>query len=406
MLGVTRLLCESERTEEGLGSATAHSDHRLLQFSREKRPVVVWNVTRRCTLRCLHCYSGSGDRDYPGELTTDEGFSVIDDLAGFGVPVIIFSGGDPLLREDIFELARYARTRGIRPVLSTNGVLIDRDVARAINGAGFAYAGVSLDGTEETNDRFRAVKGCFERALKGLRHLRDEGVRTGIRFTMSKMTIGELPAVFDLAEKECVPRLYISHLVYSGRGERIKGLDLDPHQRRRAVDYIFARTQGFHIRGIDKDVLTGNNDADGVYLYLGIKKTSPGRAESVYRLLKARGGNSSGTAIGCIDHLGNVHADQFFSGYSFGNVKKTPFSKIWTDTGDPVMKGLKEKTRMVKGRCAQCRYLEICCGNSRVRAEAHTGDLWAEDPSCYLTDEEIGLSKIKEGGGVEGVAAV
>ncbi|MBI5287138.1 MAG: radical SAM protein [Deltaproteobacteria bacterium] len=389
MLGVTKLLCETSEICEDMDSQ--NPSPRLLQFSRDKRPVVVWNITRRCNLRCIHCYSDSTDQDYPWELTTEEGIALINDLAAFKTPVIIFSGGDPLLREDIFYLASYSRNKGIRCALSVNGTLIDRNVAKRIKEAGFAYVGVSIDGVGEVNDSFRGVRGAYEKALQGMRFCREEDIRVGIRFTLSKKTIGQLPLIFDLAEKEDIPRLYVSHLVYSGRGERIKKDDLSHEETRMAVDYIFDRTLDFWRRDIHKDILTGNNDTDGVYLYLRVKRDNPQKAEKVYKLLKMRGGNSSGVAIGCVDSLGFVHADQFWFHYSFGNVKERPFSEIYQDISDPLMKGLKNKMKMVKGRCRLCEYLEICGGNYRVRAEVMTGDVWASDPACYLTDEEIGI---------------
>lgn len=391
MLGVTKLLCESSEIFKGIGSRDPSP--RLLQFSQDKRPVVVWNVTRRCNLRCIHCYSDSSDTRYPDELTTEEGIALVDDLSAFHVPVIIFSGGDPLLRDDIFLLARYAQDKGIRCALSVNGTLVDRRVVKEIRDVGLAYVGVSIDGIGEVNDNFRGVKGAFEKALQGIRLCREEGIRVGLRFTLSKPTISQLPLIFDLAEREDIPRVYISHLVYSGRGNRIKGNDLTHEETRHALDYIFDRTMDFFRRGIHKDILTGNNDTDGVYLYLKVKKEDPDRADAVYRLLKMRGGNSSGVAIGCIDSLGFVHADQFWFHYSFGNVKERPFPEIWMDTSDPLMRGLKNKVNMVKGRCRACQYLEICGGNYRVRAEVITGDVWASDPACYLTDEEIGVQE-------------
>ena len=393
MLGVTKLLCETDETQSGAG----HRGHgrmqapRLLQFSEDKRPIVVWNITKRCNLKCIHCYSDSQNRDYDGELTSTEAKLVIDDLAGFGVPVIIFSGGDPLLHNDIFKVARYAGSKGIRCALSTNGVLIDKKTAQAIKDADFAYVGVSIDGIGEYNDRFRGMIGAYNLALEGIRNCRDAGVRTGLRLTLSNRTLPQLPAIFDLAEREDIPRIYISHLVYSGRGNRMKKDDLTHEETRKALDFIFEKAVEFHRKGLKKDVLTGNNDTDGVYLYLKMRNESPEKAEKVYKLLNMRGGNSSGTAIGCIDNLGNVHADQFWSQYSFGNVKDRPFSEIWTDTKDPIMYGLKNKKKFVMGRCSQCTFLNICGGNYRVRAEAVYGNLWADDPACYLTDEEIGV---------------
>ncbi|MBI5048427.1 MAG: radical SAM protein [Deltaproteobacteria bacterium] len=393
MLGVTKLLCETITTERG-AACKGHGhgvSPRLLQFSEVKRPIVVWNITKRCNLRCIHCYSDSLNQDYQGELMTEEAKHVVDDLAGFGVPVIIFSGGDPLLRNDIFEIANYAGSKGIRCALSTNGVLIDKATAKAIKDANFAYVGVSIDGIGEFNDRFRGMIGAYNMALEGIRNSRDAGVRTGLRLTLNKRTLPQLSAIFDLAEVENIPRVYISHLVYSGRGNKIKKDDLSHEETRKALDFIFEKAIEFHKKGLDKDVLTGNNDADGVYLYLKVKREDDAKAEKIYKLLRMRGGNSSGTAIGCIDNIGNVHADQFWSHYSFGNVKEKPFSQIWTDTKDPVMCGLKNKKESVTGRCGHCSYLDICGGNYRVRAEAVYGNVWAEDPACYLTDDEIGI---------------
>ena len=394
MLGVTKLLCETTKTEEGVGHKRhGHgSSPRLLQFVQEKRPVVVWNITKRCNLKCIHCYSDSLDKHYQDELTTEEAKTVIGDLAGFGVPVIIFSGGDPLLRDDLFEIASYAVTKGIRCALSTNGVLINKDTARVIKGVGFAYVGVSIDGIGEFNDRFRGMIGAYNKALEGIRNCRDAGVRTGLRLTLNKRTLPQLSAIFDLAEKEHIPRIYISHLVYSGRGRKITKDDLSHEETRMALDFICDKAREFYDKGIEKDILTGNNDADGVYLYMKIKKENPDKAERIYKLLKMRGGNSSGVAIGCIDNLGNVHADQFWSHYSFGNVKQRPFSEIWVDKKDPIMRGLKNKKESVMDRCSQCAFLDICGGNYRVRAEAVYGNVWAEDPACYLTDEEIGAN--------------
>lgn len=397
MLGVTKLLCEADEivqslsSREGTNNGYAPKNPRLLQFAADKRPVVVWNITKRCNLLCSHCYSDSLNRNYNNELTTDEALQVIDDLSDFRVPVIIFSGGEPLLREDIFSLAGYAGEKGIRCVLSTNGVLIDKNTAKRVKDAGFSYAGISIDGIGEINDRLRGIKDSYNNALTGLRNLQDEDIYTGLRLTLRKKTLSQLVPVFELSENENVPRIYVSHLVYSGRGKNIKRDDLTHHESRMAVDFIINKAMDFHKRGIKKDVITGNNDADGVYLYLKAANGNPEMGEKIYELLKKRGGNSSGAAVSCIDHTGEVHADQFWSHYSFGNVLKRPFSDIWTDTNEPLMSRLKEKAKWIKGRCRTCRYLDICGGNYRVRAEFVHDDIWAEDPACYLTDSERGI---------------
>lgn len=380
MLSVSKLL-------EGLPEKNRAEDAR---YSRAQSPVVVWNVTRECLLSCVHCYNSSGNKSYPNELTANEAVKTLDGLADFNVPAIIFSGGDPLMRPDIFSLIGHAASKGIRPVLSTNGVSIDRDTARRIRDAGVAYAGVSLDGSEETNDSLRGMAGGFKRALQGIRHCLNAGLVTGIRFTMSRKNIQDLPFIFSLIESEGVQRGYFAHLVYSGRGGRFSREDLDHGQTRAALDLIFQRARDFTSRGLKKDIVTGSNDADGVYLYLRLREEDPALGEKARALLEARGGNSSGVSLANIDSLGEVHPDQFWTSHSFGNVKERPFKDIWTDVSDPLLGALRNRKGLVKGRCSRCAHFAICGGSYRARAEFATGDPWAEDPACYLTEEELG----------------
>ncbi|MBD3320150.1 MAG: SPASM domain-containing protein, partial [Chitinivibrionales bacterium] len=167
--------------------------------------------------------------------------------------------------------------------------------------------------------------------------------------------------------------------------------DVSHQETRDLVDYIIDRTDRLHKKGMPTEVLTVDNHCDGIYLYLRMVRENNPRADAVMELLKMNGGNSSGVGIGCVSWDGSVHADQFWRHYTFGNVLNRPFSEIWTDRSDPVMAGLKEKKKHVKGRCAKCKYLDVCGGNFRVRAEAVYGDIWAQEPACYLTDKEIGL---------------
>jgi 12,18-didecarboxysiroheme deacetylase len=361
----------------------------LLQFSRDKKPVVVWNMTRRCNLRCVHCYSSSQNIRYGNELTPAEAKAMIRDLATFGSPVILFSGGEPLMHRGLPELARYAVDQGMRAVISTNGTLITRQTAAVFKEIGLSYVGVSLDGMKVTHDHFRGVEGAFDTAMKGIRTCRDLGIKVGVRFTINRHNVEDVPAIFDLLEKENIPRCCFYHLVYSGRGSKLIGEDLSHDQTRALLDLIMDRTKDLFSRGLEKEILTVDNHADGPYLYLRLQKENPGRAAEVLELLKMNEGNSSGNGIACISWDGEVHADQFWRGISFGNVRKRPFSEIWMDTGNALMAKLKDKKPYVTGRCAQCRWLDICAGNFRARSEAVTGDIWAPDPACYLTDEEI-----------------
>jgi 12,18-didecarboxysiroheme deacetylase len=393
MIGISKLYCGTVEPSDPLryGRESGKLPSHLLQFSKDKKPVVVWNVGQRCNLRCIHCYSHSKDREYGGELSTEEGISLIDDLADFGAPVILFSGGEPLMRKDIFQLARHAAEKGMRAVISTNGTLITGEVAKILKSIGLSYVGVSLDGMMETNDRFRGVEGAFNAAITGIRNCEEAGVKVGLRFTLNKRNAHDVPGIFKLLEEENIPRVCFYHLVYAGRGSRLVKEDLSHEETRRVVDLIIDKTKELYNRGISKEVLTVDNHADGVYLYLRVLREDPRRAEDVLELLKMNEGNSSGNGIGCVSWDGSVHADQFWRHHSFGNVRERLFSEIWADTSNELMAKLKDKKPHVKGRCARCKWLDICGGNFRVRAEAVTGDLWSHDPACYLTDAEIGI---------------
>ncbi len=394
MIGISKLYCGTVEPSDALryGRQSGRLPSHLLQFSADKKPVVVWNMTRRCNLRCIHCYAHARAQADDDELTTAEGRALLDDLAAFGVPVVLFSGGEPLLRPDLPELASYAVTRGMRAVISTNGTRIDAATARTLKTIGLSYVGISLDGMEEVNDRFRAVPGAFRAALEGIRHCQEAGIKVGLRFTINRHNVGEIPAVFRLIEEMDIPRVCFYHLVYAGRGSALVDQDLSPEETRRTLDFILEETRRLHAAGKPKEVLTVDNHADGPYVYLRLRREDPARAAEVLELLRWNEGNNSGRGIGCVSWNGEVHADQFWRHLSFGNVRRRPFSAIWTDTSHPVLARLKEKKKYVTGRCARCRWLDVCGGNFRVRAEAVTGDLWAPDPACYLTDEEIALT--------------
>jgi 12,18-didecarboxysiroheme deacetylase len=395
MIGISKLYCGTVESSDALryGRLSKDLPSHLLQFSADKKPVVVWNVTRACNLKCIHCYAHAVSRSRETELTTEQAKTMIDDLAQFGVPVLLFSGGEPLVRPDLVELARYAVAKGMRAVISTNGTLITREKAKELKSVGLSYVGVSLDGMEAINDQFRGKKGAFREAMQGIRNCQDAGLKVGLRFTINRMNMDEVSRIFDLLEASNIPRVCFYHLVYAGRGSDLIDQDLGHEETRKVVDLIMDRTKDLHDRGMAKEVLTVDNHADGPYVYLRMLRQRDPRAEEVLSLLKMNEGNNSGRGIGCISWDGSVYADQFWRHCSFGNILERPFSKIWTDLSNPLMAKLKDKKRYVKGRCASCQWLDICGGNFRVRAEAATGDLWAPDPACYLSDEEIGIEK-------------
>jgi Fe-coproporphyrin III synthase len=382
MISITKLLCD-------LPSYGDELRYRKGMNSLSRRPIVVWNCTRKCNLACMHCYSNSANQDYQGELTTEEARKMILDLEEFGVPVLLFSGGEPLLRKDLFELNDFAHLHRLRTVISTNGTLITPELARKIKDSDIDYIGVSLDGINERNDKFRGKKGAFKLALAGIRNLVKVQQKVGLRFTITRHNYPDIKDIFRLVEEEAINRVCFYHLVYSGRGAQMTEDDLPRQQMRECIDSICSWAISLNQRGLKKEVLTVDNHADAIYLYLQAKSKDPEKAKDILELLKYNKGNASGIAIANVDNQGDVHADQFWQAHTFGNVRQRKFGQIWMDTTDPVMAGLKNRTKLIKGRCGRCNFLELCNANFRARAEAVYQDMWQEDPACYLTDEEI-----------------
>jgi heme d1 biosynthesis radical SAM protein NirJ len=372
-----------------LAQAETSGAYPAARVGKPSGPVVIWNLIRRCNLTCKHCYSISADHEYEGELSTPEVFGVMDDLKQFKVPVLILSGGEPLLRPDLFDIARRGREMKFYLGLSTNGTLIDEPMADRIAAAGFDYVGISLDGIGATHDKFRRLVGAYQRSLNGVRLLRARGVKVGLRYTMTDMNAHDLPALLQLMREEQVDKFYFSHLNYAGRGNIHRKRDAHFDATRQAMDLLFDTAWQAARAGRTEDYVTGNNDADGPYLLHWVQQRFPRWAEAIRADLVAWGGNASGVNVANIDNTGDVHPDTMWWHHRLGNVRERPFSEIWQDVSDPLMRGLKMHPRPVSGRCAQCVHLPICNGNTRVRAQQVTGDAWAEDPGCYLDDAEV-----------------
>ncbi|MGR8929209.1 MAG: heme d1 biosynthesis radical SAM protein NirJ [Gammaproteobacteria bacterium] len=352
-------------------------------------PVVIWNLIRRCNLTCKHCYTTSADIDFPGELSTPEIFTVMDDLRAFKVPVLILSGGEPLLHPDIFAISRRARSMGFYVALSSNGTLINEINIEQIATIGYQYIGVSLDGMRQAHDNFRQKQGSFEASLAGIRLCREHGIKAGIRFTLTQDNAHDFEALLQLMDDEDIDKFYLSHLNYGGRGNKNRKDDAEFQLTRRVMDALFEQCLSWEQQGLHREVVTGNNDADAVYFLHWVRRRFPERAEHIEAKLRQWGGNASGVNVANIDNLGNVHPDTFWWHYNLGNVRQRLFSEIWQDVSDPLMAGLKAFPRPLKGRCGTCHYQSICNGNTRVRAQQLSGDFWGEDPGCYLLEQEI-----------------
>ena len=352
-------------------------------------PVVVWNATKTCNLECIHCYADAETRRFRGELTTAEAETMIRDLAGIRVPALLISGGEPLVRPDVLDLAELAMSLGVRVTFSTNGTLIDAKKAQRIAKIGVAYVGISIDGAEERHDLFRGRTGAFKDAVRGIRNCREAGIRVGVRFTVTKQNMSEIDSVFELVEREGIGRLCLYHLVYSGRGSYLAGIDLEVDEKRTLMEKLILRVEGWNAAGRPIEVMTVDNHADAPFIYQWLLERDPQRAADALSLIRSNGGNRSGIAIGCIDSFGMVHPDQFTSNHTIGSIRERPFSEIWQDPRVELLAGLRNRKALLEGRCASCRWLPCCNGNFRARAEAATGNYWESDPGCYLLDHEI-----------------
>jgi Fe-coproporphyrin III synthase len=386
MLSVSNLLCEENSGQENLRYGHARESQ---NGDGTPRPVVVWAITKACNLRCVHCYACATPDAPLDELTREQGFALLDDLAKFKVPAVLFSGGEPLVRADCLDFIAYARNIGLRCTLSTNGVLIDDACAEKLAETGLQYVGISLDGTEVRHDILRGAKGSFRRSMSAIDRCKRLGMKVGVRFTVHALNTDELDCIFDLCDLHHVDRLCIYHLAYAGRGNGMQKVDLTAIQTRGLMDRIFDRVRNNHLAGRKLEVLTVGNHADGAYLLMELQKTDPFRAEAARERLLGTGGNRSGCNIASIDSIGNVHYDQFSWHYTCGNVRKSPFSENWKNASDPRLAILRDRRAHLPERCRQCRFLDTCNGNLRTRAEMATANWMGQDPGCYLQDSEI-----------------
>lgn len=390
MISITKLLCDSIN----FGDSLRYIEGAALEkcgVSPGRGPVVAWNCTKTCNLKCKHCYASSDSKKYDGELTLSESKKFIDDLKKFNVPALLFSGGEPLMRENILDLLSYANERKIRSTISTNGTLLDKYTCMTLKKINLGYVGVSLDGIGSNHDNFRGVKGSFDSSLKGIRNCIEVGQKVGLRFTINKNNYKDLDGIFKLIKEEKIPRVCFYHLVYSGRGNKMIEEDISKEETRKVLDLIINKAIEF---GPNVEILTVDNHADAVYTYLSSIKQYKDKAENMLRLLKTNGGNRSGMAFANVDFYGDVHPDQFTWQYTLGNVKEESFGSIWSNSNNEILNGLRNRKALLKGRCSNCQWLSVCNGNFRTRAEAIHNDFWAEDPACYLTDDEILLQPL------------
>jgi radical SAM protein with 4Fe4S-binding SPASM domain len=379
MINISKLYC-------GLSS---QSDHLRYARTNDHTPIVVYNCTARCNLKCIHCYSASNQGSGTNELTTAEAVAMLRSIVDYKCPVVLFSGGEPLLREDLFHLLRAAVKLGLRTVISTNGTLIDAVVAKRLARLRISYVGISLDGPQNVHDIFRAKQGSFAAALAGIANCSKAGVKTGLRFTITRQNHKYVSSIFDIARQTGVRRICFYHLVRAGRGTELANQTLTRQQTRGVLDIIIAKTDEFVKAGLLDEMLTVGNHADGPYLLLKMLAQKNPLYNSAREFLLANGGNRSGQNIASIGWDGSVYADQFWRNYSLGNIKQKSFAEIWDNDNEPVLKMLRNKNEFADPRCKRCSWFAVCKGNFRFLGSNPSIETWLLEPPCYLTDEEI-----------------
>ena len=379
MINISKLYC-------GLAG---QSDYLRYKPNNAFGPVVVYNSTLLCNLKCLHCYSSSDSNLHNNQLNTDQAKRLLSQLAEANCPVILFSGGEPLMRDDLFELLNEAKSIPIRTVISTNGTLIDSHTADKLAEAGVSYVGISLDGQEDFHDKFRVSKGCFKAAINGIQNCKNAGIKTGLRFTITNENYKQVPAIFDIAAANSVRRICFYHLIRTGRAKKLQNFNPTPLQTRQTIDTIIEKTRDFVKKSLIDEVLTVGNHADGPYLLTRMLKEKYKNYEKARQLLLINGVNKIGEKIASISSNGSVHPDQFWHNYSLGNIKEKSFAQIWQNPKDPVLAALRNKTEFADKRCLTCKWFDLCKGNYRFLTPKPATEKWLNEPTCYLSDHEI-----------------
>jgi len=389
MIRFTRLLHGKGTVSQAIKhrhSAPTDAPTEVLAFTETRRPVIFWNITNKCNLSCHHCYINAGpDAMRENELTTEESKAFIDDVAEMGVPLLLFTGGEPLIRPDFWELASHAKGKGLRTVISTNGTLITKDVAKRLQDIGIQYVGVSLDGADPaTHDAIRNQKGAYEGAIQALKNCVEIGLKSGIRVTAHKSNFKEIPEMLEMALDLGVPRFCLYWLVPSGRG--IEGYlenQLNKDEIEETLDYLYTKARDLDPEVIE--ILTVDAPQDGIYLLNRMKEENHPEYENAYKLLSMTGDScSAGDRVANVDPVGNVYPCQFSQrpDYCVGNIRETTFGEMWNDPENDILNKFRAKKDNLNGICKACSNMDLCGGGCRIRGLNQHGEIWAEDSFC------------------------
>jgi len=360
--------------------------------------LVVWDITKACNLKCKHCYSSSGRRS-SDELDTEDVKRIIDEMDRLGVVAIAFSGGEPLMRPDFYDIAAYASRKNIYTALATNGTLIDKKVAWKIKNAGIRYVEISIDGANpETHDEFRGVEGSWQKAVSGLKNCKDMGLMTAIASTATSSNIDEMGNIIDLAEEIGVDRFIEFNFIPTGRGRFSLEADLSPKQREDLLMYLYNRSQTSEVEIFSTApqyariaIQTINNHGDGnlSFTFYG------GHVEGdLFEIAEFISGCGAGRLYCAFTSSGKVKPCVFMP-IVVGNLRRESLRDIWNDSQE--LRDLRDRSK-IKGRCARCDYLNVC-GGCRSRAYGYYGDMEEVDPGCIYNLDAY--RKIMEKNGIK-----
>jgi heme b synthase len=335
--------------------------------------LVAWEVTRNCNLHCVHCRAAAHGGPYAGELSTEKCREILDQIAEVGQPIVILTGGEPLLREDIYEVAQYGTGLGLRMVMATNGTLVTPEVARKIKSSGIQRLSISLDGPDAlTHDRFRQVQGAYEGSIRGIEELKKEGVEFQINTTITRHNVDQARAMLDLAVRLGAAAHHIFLLVPTGRARGMINQEIDAEQYEQVLHWLYAmRSQvPIHLKA-----------TCAPHFYRVLRQEARGRGEKVdyatYGLDAMTRGCLGGTSFCFISHVGTVQPCGYLEIES-GDLKNSTFKEVWEKS--PIFAKLRDFSNY-KGKCGVCEYLKFC-GGCRARAFEATGDFMAEEPLC------------------------
>ena len=337
---------------------------------------LAWEITRRCNLHCVHCRSSSEleVREHP-DFSTEEAYRVIDDIASFSSPVVVLSGGEPLLRRDVFDIASYGTGKGLRMCLATNGTLVTPEICGRIKEAGIKMVSLSLDGSvAEVHDDFRQQPGAFQGTMNAARLFREHGIGFLINSSFTKRNQEEIPKVYRLAKEIGATAWYMFMIVPTGRGKEILEELISPEDYEEILRWHYEMEKNEH------DMLVRPTCAPQYYrVRLQMAKAEGVKLE--HRTLKFSTGGSKGCLAGqlicLIDVDGNVLPCSYFP-VAAGNIRQTPLREIWEDS--ELFRALRDFSSY-KGKCGACEYIRVC-GGCRARAYAINGDYLAEEPFC------------------------